>query len=108
MKNNELLKGFNDIMILKILYHSDSYGYEISKHIRQITDNKYSIKETTLYSALNRLENNGYVKSYLGTQSFGKRRTYFKITPLGKIYYLDKCNDWKEMVDIVSNFVMEV
>ena len=108
MINNEALKGYNDIMILSILNENDSYGYEISKEIRTISDNKYLIKETTLYSAFNRMEKNGYIESYYGTETFGKRRNYYKITPSGKSYYLQKCSEWKETAIILSNFVRGV
>jgi len=105
---NEALKGYNDIMILSILVDNDSYGYEISKRIRDITGDKYLIKETTLYSAFNRMEKNGFIESYFGIETFGKRRTYYKITPSGKTYFLNKCSEWKETVIILSNFMKEV
>lgn len=108
MISNEALKGYNDIMILSILNDNDSYGYEISKQIRKISDNKYLIKETTLYSAFNRMENKGYIESYYGTETFGKRRNYYKITPSGKNYYLQKCSEWKETTLILSNFIKGV
>lgn len=108
MINSEALKGYNDIMILNILSGSDSYGYEISKRIRDITNNKYVIKETTLYSAFNRLEKNGYIEKYYGTQTFGKQRIYYKITPSGKYYYFKKSDEWKETVLIVNNFIEEM
>jgi len=78
-----------------------------SKRIREITNNKYVIKETTLYSAFNRLEKNGYIKKYYGMQTFGKQRNYYKITPSGKDYYLKRCDEWKETVEIVNNFIEE-
>ena len=108
MIKSEALKGYNDIMILYILNGGDSYGYEISKRIREISNNKYVIKETTLYSAFNRLEKNGYIGKYHGTQTFGKQRIYYKITPSGNDYYLNRCNEWKETVLIVNNFIEEV
>ena len=108
MISNEALKGYNDIMILSILIESYSYGYEISKQIRKMADDKYLIKETTLYSAFNRMEKNGYIESYYGTETFGKRRNYYKITPTGKSYYLEKCSEWKETTLILSNFIKGV
>ena len=51
MISSDIIRGYNDIMILFIIREAPNYGYEISKRIRQITDDKYVIKETTLYSA---------------------------------------------------------
>ncbi|MCW3491522.1 PadR family transcriptional regulator [Dethiobacter alkaliphilus] len=107
MINSDALKGYNDIMILSILIEGDSYGYEISKRIRDITNNKYLIKETTLYSAFNRLEKNGHIEKYSGTQTFGKQRNYYKITPSGKDYYSKRCDEWRDTVVIVNNFIKE-
>lgn len=48
--SSDVIRGYNDTMILNILMKSPSYGYEISKSIKTISDGKYLIKETTLYS----------------------------------------------------------
>lgn len=56
MISSDVIRGYNDIMILCLLLDGDSYGYEISKRIDEITEEKYKMKETTLYSAFARLE----------------------------------------------------
>ncbi len=64
--------------------------------IRQMTDDQYIIKETTLYSAFNRLESNGYIESFSGTVIAGENaRTYYRITADGHKYYREKCADGK-------------
>lgn len=105
--NSEALKGYNDLMILFLLLEKDSYGYEISKQIREKTHQQYIMKETTLYSVFDRLERMGYIESYYGTETFGKRRTYYKLTPEGRAYYTNKCAEWQETVDIVRGFIIE-
>jgi PadR family transcriptional regulator PadR len=82
-----------------------SYGYEISKTIRQITEEQYIIKETTLYSAFNRLEKNGYIESFYGEESQGKRRTYYKVTPAGIAYYKEKCEEWDLTKKVINQFI---
>ena len=54
--SSDVIRGYNDTMILYILRKAPSYGYEISKQIKQLSDGKYVIKETTLYSAFTRME----------------------------------------------------
>ena len=68
--SSDVIRGYNDTMILYLLLDHDSYGYEISKEIRRISEDKYVIKETTLYSAFSRMERNGYITSY-GDQRTG-------------------------------------
>lgn len=108
MISSDVIRGYNDTIILGLLLEGDSYGYEISKNIRSITNEQYIIKETTLYSAFSRLEKNGYIQSYSGEESFGKQRTYFRITQAGIAYYKDKCKEWKVTQDVVNKFIKEL
>ena len=78
--SSDVIRGYNDTMILYILKQEPSYGYEISKRIRSISEDKYIIKETTLYSAFSRMEKNGYIESYEAAgDANGKKRTYYRI-----------------------------
>ena len=67
--SSDVIRGYNDTIILCLLLDGDSYGYEISKLISEISEGKYIIKETTLYSAFTRLESNGFIESYSGAAS---------------------------------------
>ena len=50
--SSDVIRGYNDTMILYLLLDAPSYGYAISKQIKDLSQEKYVIKETTLYSAL--------------------------------------------------------
>ena len=93
MISSDVIRGYNDTFILFLLLDQPSYGYEISRQIRRLTDEKYIIKETTLYSAFTRLEKNGYIESFYGDETEGRRRTYYRITPAGRAYYEERCED---------------
>ena len=56
--SSDVIRGYNDTMILYLLLDEPSYGYEISKQIKALSDEKYCIKETTLYSAFTRMAKN--------------------------------------------------
>lgn len=107
MISSDVIRGYNDTIILYLLLHEDSYGYEISKNIRENSEEKYSIKETTLYSAFTRLEKNGYITSYFGDETNGKRRTYYKITDEGISYYKEKCQEWQITKEVIDKFIKE-
>ncbi|WP_340399802.1 PadR family transcriptional regulator [Paenibacillus sp. FSL H8-0079] len=109
MISSDVIRGYNDTLILYMLLEGESYGYEISKNIRQLTEEKYVMKETTLYSAFTRLEKNGYIESfYLDENSLGKRRTYYRITLPGLDYYREKCEEWKVTQEVVNLFIREL
>lgn len=109
MNNNissDVIRGYNDTIILYLLLQHPSYGYEISKQIRGLTEEKYIIKETTLYSAFARLEKNGYIQSFsLDESGSGKRRTYYRITDAGRDYYRAKCEEWALTKEVVEHFI---
>lgn len=78
MIGSDAIRGYNDTFILSVLQEGDSYGYAISKRITEISENNYSIKETTLYSAFNRLEKNGFIESFPGQITHGKKELIIK------------------------------
>lgn len=106
--SSDVIRGYNDTIILSILMKGPSYGYEISKQIKSLTYEKYIIKETTLYSAFTRMEKNGFVESYVvepSPETGGKRRTYYKITQTGEEYYKEKCDEWVLTKDVIEIFI---
>ena len=106
--SSDVIRGYNDTMILYLLEKEPSYGYEISKQIRSISDEKYLIKETTLYSAFTRMEKNGYIESFTMEQDpegNGKKRTYYRITDSGREYYRSKCDEWSLTKEVVESFI---
>lgn len=107
MISSDVIRGYNDTIILYSLLDGPSYGYEISKRIRDRTEEKYVIKETTLYSTFTRLEKNGYIESFYGNETFGKRRTYYRITDKGRVYYREKCEEWRLTNEVISLFIRE-
>ena len=100
MISSDVIRGYNDTIILYLLQQNPSYGYEISKQIRTISEEKYIIKETTLYSAFTRMEKNGYIESFSGNETNGKRRTYYRVTPEGK------CKEWEVTKEVIDKFIV--
>lgn len=105
MISSDVIRGYNDTIILYLLLEEASYGYVISKKIKELTNEKYIIKETTLYSAFTRLEKNGFVESFYGNETNGKRRTYYRITEAGRAYYKEKCQEWQITKEVIEKFI---
>lgn len=106
MISSDVIRGYNDTIILFLLMEQPSYGYQISKMIKEMSGEKYIIKETTLYSAFTRLEKNGYIESFSGgSESGGKKRTYYRITHEGRRYYEKKCEEWEITKEVVEKFI---
>ena len=107
MISSDIIRGHLDAIILKLIIEKDRYGYEISKEIAKRTDNVFEIKEATLYAVFQRLEKNKYIVSYSGQITHGRTRKYYKVTALGKEYYLQKTLEWKNTKKIISLFMEE-
>lgn len=108
--SSDVIRGYNDTMILYLLWEKPSYGYEISKQIKTLSNEKYVIKETTLYSAFTRMEKNGYIESYVcepDESGSGKKRTYYRITEYGRAYYEEKCEEWILTKEVVEHFIQK-
>lgn len=103
--NKEMLKGTVDILILSVLLEKDNYGYEISKTIKEKSDDLFEILEATMYLALKRLEKQKAIEAYWGDETGGGRRRYFKITDLGKEQLEKSISDWKQTVQLVDKFI---
>lgn len=107
MSLSDTIRGYIDLMVLSILYEEPSYGYQISKDISDLTKEEYNIKNTTLYSALERLVKKGDLESFYGTETNGRQRTYYKITSQGKTSFHDRCEEWRKTNEIIKHFLRE-
>jgi PadR family transcriptional regulator, regulatory protein PadR len=106
MVRSDIIRGHLDSIILRLIFERDRYGYEISKEISLRTDNRFQVKEATLYAVFQRLEKKELIQSYLGNVSQGAKRKYYKITKLGKAYLTEMIDEWietKRIIDIFSD-----
>lgn len=101
----DLLRGHTETIILAQLLRKESYGYEINKTIRLISDNRYELKEATLYSAFRRLEDTGQIESYWGGEATGARRRYYRITELGRQTYQRLLEEWEDARSILDKLI---
>jgi len=92
--STDLIRGHTDTIILNILRQGDSYGYEIYKKIIALSDQRYELKEATLYTAFRRMEQDELIVSYWGDETQGGRRKYYRITDKGKEIYEQNLIDW--------------
>lgn len=90
-----LIGGSTVLLVLSLLSKKDRYGYDIIKELEVRSDNTFSFKEGTLYPVLHKLENKGYVKSYLSKGDTGKERKYYKITENGKKQLNEEIKKWE-------------
>ena len=101
----DMIRGNTDAIILARLVDGDSYGYRINAAIKKATDNRYELKEATLYTAFRRLEEAGYITSYWGDEESGARRRYYKITDRGIEAYRRMVLDLQSAYELIFKLV---
>lgn len=104
MISADAIRGYVDVMVLSLLRTGPSYAYELAQRIGEVTGEDYSIKQTTLYSAVKRLEASGHVSSSPGVSPSGKPRTYYQITALGIEHLRLKVTEWRSTKSVVDRF----
>lgn len=105
--SSDLIRGHINTIILRSLYQGDRYGYDIINEIEQKSHGQYTLKQPTLYSALKRLESQGYVKSYWGGVSNGGRRRYFSLTDEGRKIAEKNQAEWEYSRTIIDSLISE-
>lgn len=93
--DKNLIGGSSILLVLSLLEEMDRYGYEIIKELEIRSDKTFQFKEGSLYPVLHKLENDGYVKSYMAKGDTGKERRYYQITKSGKKQLEDEKEKWK-------------
>lgn len=99
-----LIGGSTVLLLLSLLQEKDRYGYEIIKELEFRSDKAFQFKEGTLYPVLHKLENSGFVTSYMAKGDTGKERKYYKITNKGEKQLAEEKQKW----DIFSLSVNKV
>lgn len=97
-----MMKGSIDILLLSLLAEQDRYGYEMTKQLRVLSDEAYSMNEGTLYPALKRLEQQRFVTSYWQDEITGKRRKYYAITDVGREQLNQKLSSWEQLTRLIK------
>ncbi|MED3780553.1 PadR family transcriptional regulator [Heyndrickxia sporothermodurans] len=105
MIRSDIIRGHLDSIILCLILEKDQYGYEISKQISLRNENRFQIKEATLYAVFQRLEKRELIESYTGTITHGGKRKYYRITTLGKAFLKETVKEWQETKEIVDLFL---
>lgn len=92
-----LLQGTLDLLILKCLSLTDMHGLGVARRITQITGGAYDVKPGSLFPALHRLEENGWVSSSWGESENNRRAKYYHLTRAGRRRLADETDEWSRV-----------
>jgi transcriptional regulator len=98
----ELLPGTLDLLILQTLVLGPSHGHSIACTIERQSDAALQVEHGSLYPALHRLENRGWIASFWGTSENNRRARYYRLTPKGRAQLAEQTTRWDALVRAVN------
>jgi transcriptional regulator len=103
---SDLLQGTLDMLILKALQRGREHGYGISVLIRQASKDVLQVEQGSLYPALYRLENKGWIASEWGTSENNRKAKYYRLTAGGRKQLHAERSNWKRLSSAI-NLILE-
>lgn len=96
-KQNSVLQGTLDLLILRTLRRESMHGYGIATHILRISDEALRVEEGSLYPALHRIEQLGWIKSEWTTSETGRRAKFYSLTAAGRKQLAIEEKNWTKL-----------
>ena len=91
----DLLQGSLDLLVLKTLLLEPLHGWGISKRIRQLSEEVLQVNQGSLYPALYRLEERGWIAAEWGVSPEGRRAKLYRLTPRGRRRFAEERDGWR-------------
>jgi len=101
-KPSDLLQGTLDLLILKTLWREPLHGWGISKKIQQLSDEVLSVQQGSLYPALHRLEQQGWIEAEWKDTDLGRSAKFYALTREGKQQLERELESWKRLSSAVG------
>jgi transcriptional regulator len=103
---SDVLQGTLDLMVLKTLESMGPlHGYGIARRIEQVSGNSLSLNQGTIYPALLRLEQRGWVKSAWGTSESNRRAKFYSLSAIGRRKINEETENWERIAATMSRFL---
>ena len=103
---SDVLQGTLDLMVLKTLEAMGPlHGYGIARRIEQVSGNALSLNQGTIYPALLRLEQRGWVKSAWGTSESNRRAKFYSLSAIGRRKINEETENWERIAATMSRFL---
>jgi PadR family transcriptional regulator PadR len=102
-KPSDLLQGTLDILLLKILALQSLHGWAISQRLKQVSGNVLQVSDGSLYPALHKLEQQGWIAAEWKTSELGRRAKFYSLTRLGRKELAKQAADWDRLSSAITS-----
>jgi PadR family transcriptional regulator PadR len=93
----DLLQGTLDLLILRTLAAEPRHGWAISERIQQLSRDVLRVNQGSLYPALHRLEQQGWIESEWGVSELGRRARFYQLTAAGRKQLQEESEQWAQL-----------
>ena len=97
-----MLQGTLDVLVLKTLALGPAHGHTIAHAIERRSEDVLQVEHGSLYPALHRLEDRGWIASFWGTSENNRKARYYRLTPKGRKQLVVEESAWKQMAEAVA------
>lgn len=104
-QRSELLQGTLDLLILKTLALEPMHGWGITQRIQQISEGVLQVNQGSLYPALVRLEQRGWITSEWGTSENNRQAKYYTLTRSGRKQLNEETENWKRVSTAIEQIL---
>jgi PadR family transcriptional regulator PadR len=104
----DLLQGTLDLLVLQTLQLGPAHGYTIASTIARRSDDVLQVEQGSLYPALQRIEERGWIASYWGTSETNRRARFYKLTARGKRQLAAEATRWETLARAVGRVMRPV
>jgi PadR family transcriptional regulator, regulatory protein PadR len=101
-EKSDLLQGTLDMLILKALKLGSMHGFGISVLIRQMSKDVLQVEQGSLYPALYRLEDQGWIASEWGVSDNNRKARFYKLTAAGRKQLLQETSNWERLSTAIN------
>jgi len=108
VQKNEMLQGTLDMLILRTLITGPAHGHTIAHVIEHTSDEVLQVEQGSLYPALHRLEDRGWVSSYWGASENNRKAKFYKLTAAGRKQLVAETSRWRQLVSAIGRVLGEV
>ena len=102
---SDLVQGTLDLLILKILALQPLHGWAIGQRLRQVSGQVLQVSDGSLYPALHKLENEGWIKSEWKPTENNRRAKFYSLTPPGRRHLEREAANWDRLSAAISHVV---
>src|SRR6476659_8391826 len=102
---SDLVQGTLDLLLLKILALEPLHGWAVAQRLKQVSGDVLQVSDGSLYPALHKLEQEGWITAEWKTSELGRRAKFYSLTRLGRRQLDREAADWERLANAISAVV---